>query len=60
MMVVGWGLELWDDGCGLNVQGYLAHKKQPRPLRATIGPWASHCRVLGGDDSYERGTHVEA
>ena len=21
------------------LQGYLAHKKQPPPLRATIGPW---------------------
>ena len=27
----------------------LAHKKQPSPPRATIGPWAySYCRVLGG------------
>ena len=31
------------------VQGYLAHRKTPTPLRTTIGPWAySYCRVPGG------------
>ena len=34
---------------GQLVHGYLAHKKQPHPPRATIGPWAkSYGRVLGG------------
>ena len=41
-------------GIGVNVQGILAHKKQPPPPRASTG----HCRVLGELISYRRGAPV--
>jgi len=36
-----------------------SHIRKRQPPRASIGPYAyAYCRVLGGDVSYERGTHV--